>query len=53
MYVCNNSNNEAMNSKASKEEYMGGFGRMKGKGEMMQLYYKFKKHKTLKMSGII
>lgn len=31
-----------MDLKKNKEEYTGGFGGIKGKEEMMQIYYKFK-----------
>lgn len=36
---------KALNFKESKEEYMGGCGRRKQKGEMMQLYYNLNKRK--------
>lgn len=31
-----------MNLKVKKDEYMGGFGSRKSKGEMMQKYYKLR-----------
>lgn len=34
-----------MNLEENREGYIGGFGESKGKGEMMCLYYNFKKCK--------